>query len=194
LASRGAMGGLSIATRQTVRLFLACGYEYVLVETVGVGQIELDIAQAADMVVVVLTPNAGDDVQAAKAGILEVADIFVVNKSDLSGAEVVVRNLARELELGGGESAPPIIQTSALNGEGIEELWKEISDRRADTSPVALLARRSKQRKDEIVLRAAAKLQSVLHEQIERSSSLINDKDPASAADALVENLLKEHS
>ncbi len=190
LASRGALGGLSISTRQAIRLFLSCGYQYVLVETVGVGQIELDIARAADLVIVVMTPNSGDDVQSSKAGILEIADVFVVNKSDLPGAETVVKNLSYELEVSQLTTKPPIVKTSSLNNQGIDELWEAIRTIESSVSADELLNGRVAQRKDEIVLRATAKLEAIVRENVDEGTVSITT-DPISAADDVVEKIVR---
>lgn len=133
MATRGHSGGLALAVPLAVRLFDACGYDPVIIETVGVGQVEVDVVGAADTAVVVLTPGMGDAVQANKAGLLEVADVFVVNKADRPGANDVRRDLDLMLDLShmtGQESEtgyrPPIVMASALNGEGNEEIWSTI--------------------------------------------------------------------
>ena len=128
MGARGHLGGLSLATREAIRLLGAFGFDPVILETVGVGQSELEVAAVADTTVVVLTPNLGDGVQMIKAGILEIADVFVVNKADLEGHHRSVTELRAMLSLSNvpGERKawkPPIIATSAVRQEGIEELW-----------------------------------------------------------------------
>ena len=127
MASRGHLGGLAWATPQAIRVLDAAGCDVVLVETVGVGQAEVDIASAADTTLVLLAPGMGDGIQAAKAGILEVADVFVVNKADRDGADETVRDLRAMQALGGRHSEagawrPPIVKTSAARGEGIDDV------------------------------------------------------------------------
>jgi len=125
LASRGRLGGLSAAVPQALRVLDASGFDVVLVETVGAGQAELEIASLADSTLVVLAPGAGDDVQAAKAGILEIADVLVVNKSDREGSASVVRDLRRMQSYRAapdGSWATPVVQTVAAHGGGIDEL------------------------------------------------------------------------
>jgi len=125
MASRGHLGGLARSTDSTVRALDAAGFEAILIETVGVGQDEIDIARQAGTVIVVETPGLGDDIQALKAGILEIADILVVNKADLPGAETATGSLRAMLGLvDTGQSGwqPPILQTVALTGQGMEEL------------------------------------------------------------------------
>ena len=107
----------------------AAGKDIVIIETVGVGQDEVDIVRTADISIVVLVPGAGDDVQALKAGIMEIADIFVVNKADREGADHVVQSVTGSLSLqtfAEGEWRPPVVKTEALNGVGIDRLWQEI--------------------------------------------------------------------
>jgi LAO/AO transport system kinase len=132
LATRGALGGLSRATAESVRVLDAAGFDLIVVETVGVGQDEVDIARLAETTVVVLMPGGGDDVQAIKAGILEVADLFLINKADREGAPEVERGLRQMLSLGKGHSAwePPILRSVASRGEGLVELYRSIGDHR----------------------------------------------------------------
>ena len=123
MASRGHLGGLAWATPQAVRVLDAAGCDVVLVETVGVGQAEVEVASTADTTLVLLAPGMGDGIQAAKAGILEVADVFVVNKADRDGAAQTVRDLKAMLALGGRHSEPgawrpPIVSTVASRGRG----------------------------------------------------------------------------
>ncbi len=129
MATRGHLGGLALATPQAVRILDAAGFARIIIETVGVGQVEVDVARATDTTVVVVNPGWGDQVQANKAGLLEIADVFVVNKADRPGADAAVRNLSVMLELSTNrEWAPPIIETVATEGAGIEELRSAISD------------------------------------------------------------------
>ena len=133
MASRGHLGGLAGATPQAVRVLDAAGCDDVLVETVGVGQSEVEVAALADTTVVVLAPGMGDAIQAAKAGILEVADVFVVNKADREGADTTVRELRAMVSLGRREAAepgswrPPIVTTVATAGEGLSELLAAVA-------------------------------------------------------------------
>ena len=131
MGARGHLGGLSLATREAIRLLGAFGFEQVIVETVGVGQSELEVAAVADTTVVVLTPNLGDSVQMIKAGILEIADVFVVNKSDIDGHARVVAELRTMINMGPKrEWRPPIIATVATRGEGIDSLWAAVLQHR----------------------------------------------------------------
>ncbi len=136
MATRGHSGGLALAVPLAVRLFDAMGYDPVIIETVGVGQVEVDVVAAADTAVVVMTPGMGDAVQANKAGLLEVADVFVVNKADRPGANDVRRDLDLMLDLshltgqdttdGGDGYRPPIVMCSALEGTGEADVWAAV--------------------------------------------------------------------
>ena len=135
MGARGHLGGLSLAARESIRLLGAFGFDPVILETVGVGQSELEVAAIADTTVVVLTPNLGDGVQMIKAGILEIADILVVNKADLEGHHRALTELRSMLSLSNVPGVPkawkpPIIPTSATRSEGIDELWAAIESHR----------------------------------------------------------------
>lgn len=151
MAARGHLGGLSFATPQAVLVLDAAGFDDVVIETVGVGQSEVEVAASADTTLVASAPGMGDGIQAAKAGILEVADVFVVNKADHSGAGKLVSELRAMLELGhasGGDDPwwPPIVRTIAVRGEGIEELLGAIDDHRAHMVETGRLADRRRRR------------------------------------------------
>jgi LAO/AO transport system kinase len=136
MATRGHLGGLAAATPQALRVLDAAGCDVVLVETVGVGQSEVEVVALADTTVVLLAPGMGDGVQAAKAGILEVADVFVVNKADRDGADATVRELQHMMslnrrEVSGPSWRPPVVRTVASRGEGVEDLVVALDDHRA---------------------------------------------------------------
>ena len=132
MATRGHLGGLSRSTPQAIAVLEAAGYPWVLVETVGVGQVEVAVAGAADTVVVVVNPGWGDGVQASKAGLLEIGDVFVVNKADRDGVHETRRDLESMLSLAGARAwRPPIIETVATDGTGVDELWSAIGAHRA---------------------------------------------------------------
>jgi LAO/AO transport system kinase len=129
MATRGHLGGLSAATSDAALVLDAAGKDLVIIETVGVGQDEVDVVRTADLSIVVLVPGAGDDVQALKAGIMEIADIFVVNKADRDGADQVVHAVTANLSLqtfAEGEWRPPVLKTEASTGAGVEQLWSSI--------------------------------------------------------------------
>jgi LAO/AO transport system kinase len=129
MATRGHLGGLARATSDAALVLDAAGHDVVIIETVGVGQDEVDIVSAADISIVLLVPGAGDDLQAIKAGVMEIGDIFVVNKADREGADRVVQGVASNLALktyDASEWKPPILKTEATTGTGVEALWKEV--------------------------------------------------------------------
>jgi LAO/AO transport system kinase len=131
MATRGHLGGMALAAPEAVRILDAAGHDLIIVETVGVGQAEIDVAAATDTALVVLAPGLGDAVQMAKAGILEVADVFVVNKADRDGAAEVVRGLQQMLHQGAARPwDPPIVSTTANAPDGIDGLWEAIDRHR----------------------------------------------------------------
>src|SRR5262245_55823397 len=134
MATRGHLGGLSLAAPEAMRVLEAAGANFVVVETVGVGQSEVEVARQADTTIVVLAPGMGDAVQVAKAGILEIADVFCVNKSDKDGARSTARDLRNMLKLGHGRDPAweiPVVLTSATGDDGIDELWQAIRSHEA---------------------------------------------------------------
>ena len=197
MASRGHLGGLSWATPQAVRILAAAGFDVILIETVGVGQAEVEIASLADTSLVVVAPGLGDSIQAAKAGILEIGDVFAVNKSDRPGAQEAVRDLRTMLAMatyGPDDWKPPIVSTAAMAGDGITDLAGAIDKHRVWLS---VSGRRDQRRHDrvraEISAIALGELrmrmggipgESRLDELAERV--LAGDLDPYSAADELI--------
>ncbi len=176
MAARGQLGGLAAATPQAVRVLAGAGFDVVLVETVGVGQSEVEVAAAADSVVVVVAPGMGDGVQAAKAGILEIGDVYVVNKADRDGAGTAARELRQMLRLGEESHAAdpvrsddggrerwdrPVLRTVATDGTGIPELVDalDVHMKWADRSG-ALVLRRRRRAADEIAALALARLRA----------------------------------
>ena len=198
MAARGHLGGLAAAAREAIRLMDASGRGRCLVETVGVGQSELEVMQTADTTVVVTTPVAGDAVQIIKAGILEIADVFAVNKADLPGAAKVyreLRDLVRQTK-GGADWQPPVILTSAVSGEGVDELAAAI-DRHGELIAASgeLERRRVARLRAEVeaivIERAAERARRALREgtmkqELERD---LRDVDPY----ALAERILNGH-
>ncbi len=131
MATRGHLGGMALAAPEAVRVLDASGKDLVIVETVGVGQAEVDVAAATDTTLVVVSPGWGDQIQVAKAGILEIADVFVVNKADREGADASVRDLRQMLRLGPELAwTPPVVPTVAATGDGVDELWDAVEDHR----------------------------------------------------------------
>ena len=164
MATRGHLGGMALAAPAAVRVLDAAGYDRVIVETVGVGQAEVDVASATDTSVVVLAPGFGDAVQVAKAGILEIADVYVVNKADRDGADEVVRDLRQMLALGAERPwSPPILTTSATAEEGIDEVWATIERHHAWLADSGELARTRRARaRREVEALAAARFRAAV--------------------------------
>jgi LAO/AO transport system kinase len=200
MASRGHLGGLSWATPQAVRVLDAAGCDAVLVETVGVGQSEVEVAGLADTTLVLLAPGMGDGIQADKAGILEIGDIYVVNKADRDGAAQVARDLRAMLSLAErveGGWRPPILKTTAQTGEGVEEVVAAIDKHRAwMEGSGALDARRRRRARDEIESIAVTALRSRFgdvhaHARLDSLADAVvkGVQDPYSAADQVIEAL-----
>ena len=200
MATRGHLGGLAWATPQALRVLDAAGCDVVIVETVGVGQSEVEVAALADTTLVLLAPGMGDGIQAAKAGILEVGDVFVVNKADRDGADPVVRDLRSTIRLAErqpGDWREPIVKTVAVRREGMAELIEAIDKHRDWMERSGELARRRRRRvRDEIEAIAATALRrrfgdvhgdarlDVLAEKV-----LTGELDPYAAADEIIEAL-----
>jgi LAO/AO transport system ATPase len=202
MASRGHLGGLAWATPQAVRVLDAAGCDVVLIETVGVGQAEVQVAATADSTLVLLAPGMGDGIQAAKAGILEIADVLVVNKADRDGADRTVRDLKAMLGLGGRHSEPgawrpPIVSTVAARGEGVEDLLAALDRHAAWLASSGQGERRRRARAAaEIEAIAVAELRSRIGD-LHGSAALgtlaadvvAGTRDPYTAADELVATL-----
>ena len=198
MASRGHLGGLAWSTPQALRVLDAAGCDVVLIETVGVGQSEVEVAGLADTTVVLLAPGMGDAIQAAKAGILEVGDVYVVNKADRDGADSAVRELRHMLTLGErrqpGDWRPPILRTVASRGEGIDEVVEELDKHRTWLEETGnLRASRRRRAADEIEAIAVTALRERMGDL--RSGRGLDDLadrvvagelDPYAAADVLV--------
>jgi len=191
MATRGAMGGLARASRDAVDLLDAAGFDWVLVETVGVGQDEVDVVRSVDSVVMVTVPGLGDDIQAIKAGILEIADVFVINKADREGVERTFKDLQMMLSIGEhGAWLPPVLKVVAIRDEGIDRLLAEVERHREHLTASGELAarRRSHLRlrvetllKERVV--AAADQVLGLDREVERG--LASQLDPYQVADRL---------
>ncbi|AWN29564.1 methylmalonyl Co-A mutase-associated GTPase MeaB [Streptomyces libani] len=201
MATRGHLGGLAWAAPQAIRVLDAAGCDVVLVETVGVGQSEVEIASQADTSVVLLAPGMGDGIQAAKAGILEIGDVYVVNKADRDGADATARELNHMLGLGEsrapGDWRPPIVKTVAARGEGVDEVVEALEKHRAWMEEHGVLAQRRRSR-------AAHEVETIAVTALrERIGDLRGDRrldalaerivsgetDPYRAADELVDGL-----
>jgi LAO/AO transport system kinase len=197
----GTLGGVARATRESIVLMEAAGYDVVLVETVGVGQSEVEVAGLADTSVVLLAPGMGDGIQAAKAGILEIGDVFVVNKADRDGADATVRDLRHMISLGDrtepGLWRPPVVKTVAAQKVGVDEVMEALDKHRAFLEENGELARRRETRvADEIETIALTTLRARLghvggHEGVTALARDVMDgrTDPYAAADRLVEQL-----
>ncbi|HVW41353.1 MAG TPA: methylmalonyl Co-A mutase-associated GTPase MeaB [Amycolatopsis sp.] len=202
MATRGHLGGLSWATPQAVRVLDAAGFDVVLIETVGVGQSEVDVVKLADTTVVLLAPGMGDGIQAAKAGVLEIADVFVVNKADRDGADAVVRDLRQLISLARREIRGPtwrqaIVPTVAPSGEGAEDLVRALGahhdwlvehgeltrrrTRRAASEVEAIALRRLRAEMQDV--RGGDRLTKLAGEVVDR------ELDPYTAADRLLDAL-----
>ncbi|MDV6013559.1 methylmalonyl Co-A mutase-associated GTPase MeaB [Haloechinothrix sp. LS1_15] len=202
MATRGHLGGLAWATPQATRVLETAGFDVVLIETVGVGQSEVDIVKHADTTVVLLAPGMGDGVQAAKAGVLEIADVFVVNKADRQGAEATVRELrdmlaASRREITGPRWRQPIVSTVASRGEGGGDLRAALEDHRRWLDEHGELAHRRQQR-------ARAEVEAIALRQVRTEFGRLaggeavrslgtrvarGELDPYTAADSLMDEL-----
>jgi LAO/AO transport system kinase len=203
MASRGHLGGLATATPQAVRVLDAAGFELILIETVGVGQAEVAVASHADSVVVLLAPGMGDAVQAAKAGILEVADLFAVNKADKPDSHQVVRDLRNMIALAErkpGDWKPPIVTTVAMHGaedEGIGELVSRLDDHWSWLTSTGELERRRRDRaREEVTALAYEELRGRLAARsVDELAARVagGTLDPFQAADELIAQAAPGH-
>ena len=201
MATRGHLGGLALATPEAIRLLDAVGYPWILLETVGVGQVEVEVAGRADSTIVVVNPGWGDSVQANKAGLMEVADIFVINKADRPGVHDTRRDLQQMLELSADTSGGwkvPITTTIASNGDGVPELWEIISTHRDHVVESGELAKRRRFRLGEELRDIVARRLEQRAREVctgERWDALTDDVltgtlDPWTAADQMLDPVL----
>ena len=201
MASRGSLGGLSEATLQAALLMDASGKDLVLLETVGVGQAEVDIIDHADTVVLVLMPGSGDSIQALKAGVMEIPDVIVVNKMEHPLTDTMVREVRGVLSLGDqtGGWRVPIVKTEASRGEGIEEVAEKIAEHRAFITEEGTLAeRRRRNLMNEVMALTAGRLRRRLEESLKEDPSVqalldrvvSREIDPSTAATELLEREL----
>lgn len=195
MANRGHLGGLADSTPRVVALLDGIGFPEVLIETVGVGQAEIDVASSADTVIVAVNPGWGDSIQAAKAGLLEIGDVFVVNKADRPGADETATELFRMLDVGPERAwRPPIVTTIATNGTGLDDLWAAVLDHRRHLAATGDLQKR---RRD----RASREIEAAVRAGLRRRASLdsggidllnrvaAREIDPWSAAGAIIGSL-----
>ena len=197
MASRGALGGLSEATLQAALLMDASGKDDVFIETVGVGQAEIDIVDHGDTIVLVLMPGSGDSIQALKAGVMEIPDVIVVNKADHPMTDTMIREIRGVLSLGPATSwRVPIVRTEAAKGEGVAELAEKIAEHRAHIEAEGTLEeRRARNLRNEVLELAASRMRRRLEAAVADDSSIRDlldrvvkrELDPASAAKDLLE-------
>jgi GTPase len=177
MASRGHLGGMALAAPEAIRVLDAAGHDLVIVETVGVGQAEVDVAAATDTTLVAVSPGWGDAVQVSKAGILEIANVFVVNKADREGAEVAVRDLRQMLRMGPEMPwTPPVVTTTATEGAGIAELWEAVGSHRAYLESSGELERGR-------AARLLREVESLAVEGLRERATRLLEQDPSLASD-----------
>lgn len=199
MATRGHLGGLAPSTHDAVMVLDAAGFDVVAIETVGVGQGEVDVSRAADLSIVITVPGAGDDVQAIKAGVMEIADVFVVNKSDRDGVDLAVAEIEAMLSLRSPDTSslrPPVLKTCAATGDGVDELLVAIATV-ADSLP-------NRDQRDRN--RARTRLEAILRQRISHAIDgtavfdeavngvVAREVDPYTAADSVARYVLKEPS
>lgn len=200
MANRGHSGGIAMGTYDAVRMLEASGYDVVIIETVGVGQSELAIAQAADTTILVLMPGSGDDVQAIKSGIMEIGDIFVVNKADLPGANKTATDIMASLELAtfANDWRPPVISCVAETNEGVDQVWQAAQKHREFLQDSGELKQRRKMKvKAELAELVAGMARDNLKAALETSNDnqkmlgqvVDHEVDPHSAAEQLAKHL-----
>ncbi|MCR2045661.1 methylmalonyl Co-A mutase-associated GTPase MeaB [Anaerosalibacter massiliensis] len=182
MGTRGSLGGLSKAAQGAIKVLDIYGVDYIFVETVGVGQSEIDIVKAADTVLMVMVPNLGDDIQAIKAGIMEIADIFAINKSDIDGADKTQVEIEMNLDLNQGEDyRPPVLKVSARKNEGIGSLVDEIVGHREYLEETGELKKRRKRNtKMEILNLVEEELMEIIFSKMKKESSF----------DAIIDNVV----
>lgn len=193
MASRGHLGGLSEAAPKALVAMETAGFDHIIIETVGVGQDEVEVTSAADTVVVILTPGWGDGIQAAKAGILEIGDIFVVNKADRPGVRDTIADLRSMLALGGDLAwEPPVIETIASRGSGVADVWEAVERHQVHLGEAGLEEARRGRRRAELETALAALIRKRAGKALETglgaelaASVERGDTDPWTAADQL---------
>jgi LAO/AO transport system kinase len=196
MGTRGSLGGISKATWGAVKVLDIFGMDYIFIETVGVGQSEVDIVKLADTVLMVMVPNLGDDIQAIKAGIMEIADVFAINKSDLDGADKTKLEIEMNLDLSHDKDyRPPVVKVSASRNENIEELVEKLIEHREYLEKTnKLMERRKKNAKLEIIKLAEEELLNlIINKSLEENlldnlaeSILLKKMDPYTAKDRII--------
>ena len=204
MASRGHLGGLAGATADALRIFDAAGFDYILVETIGVGQTEIEIMGLSDIVLLVLVPGAGDEIQALKAGVMEIGDIFIINKRDLDGADKLRVQVEYVLGIKFAEQSDqmnPILMTSAINDEGVDDLMDSIGEYVERMKASGKLANRREQRlQDEIKTILSAKIFAAFHDFMQMNGEIdtlvqeiVHDKQkPYALINAKIDVFIKE--
>ncbi|MDH3255410.1 MAG: methylmalonyl Co-A mutase-associated GTPase MeaB [Acidobacteriota bacterium] len=200
MATRGAMGGVTPATHDAVDVLDAAGFDWVLVETVGVGQDEVDIVRSVETVLLVTVPGLGDDIQAIKAGIMEIADVFVINKADRDGVERTYRDLQMMVSMDEGTARrPQILKAVAVRNEGIEEILSAVRDHRRwlrESGELAGRRRRHLRLRVENILKehvlAMAEESGGLESALERGLNALSD--PYAVADSVIRGVLRRHA
>ena len=204
MATRGSLGGVAKATKDAIKVLDASGMGFIIVETVGAGQSEVEVMKIAETVVVVLSPGLGDEIQTLKAGMMEIGDIFVVNKSDLSNADKVVLDLRSMLTMQSTEMGwePPVVKTEALSGMGVNELLERIVQHREHIRSSCLTDMKRRKVENEVIsvirekatehILSSLKRSGEFDEVIERVLNL--EIDPYSAVDALLSKMMKNRT
>jgi LAO/AO transport system kinase len=198
MATRGTLGGLSRATADTIKVLDAFGKDFIIIETVGVGQDEVDIVKTADTTILISVPGLGDEIQALKAGIMEIADIFVVNKADREGADRLLTELSLTLDLSPVKSAwrPPIVKTVGTLGEGVSELAEKIlAHRKFLEEGEGLVKKRNARAREEIVALIEKEISKYIHKMLKYDVTfdeviekvVAREKDPYTYARAVTE-------
>jgi LAO/AO transport system kinase len=198
MATRGTLGGLTKATADTIKILDACGKDFIIIETVGVGQDEVDIVKTADTTILISVPGLGDDIQALKAGIMEIADIFVVNKADREGADRLMTELSLMLDLSPAKNAwrPPILKTVGTLGEGISELAEKIlAHRKFLEEGEGLIKKRNIRAREEIINLIEKEISKYIHKMLKYDLAfdeviekvVAREKDPYSYAQTVTE-------
>ena len=200
MASRNSLGGLAKATKDAIKVLDAAGKDYIIVETVGAGQLEVDVVKVAHTVIVVLAPGFGDEIQAIKAGLMEIGDIFVINKADRENADRAVIDLLSALELNTEKKwKPQVIKTVALTGEGIDDLLKAVEEHRKYLEAGELEKKRRKRAEAELLEAISQRLKDTIIAELKKDKTLESfiekimnrESDPYTVADILLQEKIK---